>query len=233
LRTGRGSEKPVEGDLISYRFEAWTPEGVRRSPPVTKVQTARIDPSITSKSVFSEFAMLMVEGEVRRFWVPEHPQSSDGPIILVDFELLAIHHALPAPADVAAPPADAIFESNKLASKVLKKGTGSEHPTPASLVKTNYSGWTTDGKMFDSSVQRGEPAEFALRDVIEGWKQGLMLMVVGEKRRVWVPESLAFKGQAGKPQGMLVFDIELLSISVAPANVPAGAASSDPSPTRI
>jgi peptidylprolyl isomerase len=175
----------------------------------------------------------MVEGEVRRFWLPERPQASDGPIILVDFELLAIHHTLPAPADVAAPPADATFESNKLASKVLKKGTGSEHPTAASLAEVHYSGWTTDGKMFDSSIRRGEPVEFALRDVIDGWRQGLMLMVVGEKRRLWIPQSLAFKGQSGKPKSMLVFDIELLSILVAPRSVPAPAASPDPSPTRI
>jgi peptidylprolyl isomerase len=220
LRAGRGLEHPIEGDLIDYRFEAWTPEGVRRSPPVAKVQTVRIDRSGASKNVYGELALLMVEGEVRRFWVPEHLNREDGPVVLLDFELLAIHHALPAPNDVAAPPADATFAPNKLATKVLKKGTGSEHPTEASTVSVHYSGWTTDGKMFDSSVQRGQPTEFALHGVIEGWRQGLMLMVVGEKRRLWVPESLAFKGQAGKPQGTLVFDIELLSVSTAPAKSP-------------
>jgi len=76
----------------------------------------------------------------------------------------------------------------------------------------HYSGWTTDGKMFDSSVTRGEPASFALNQVISGWTEGVQLMVEGEKARFWIPENLAYKGQPGAPAGMLVFDVELLSI---------------------
>ena len=75
----------------------------------------------------------------------------------------------------------------------------------------HYTGWTTDGKMFDSSVVRGQPAQFPLNRVIAGWTEGLQLMVVGEKRRFWIPEDLAYKGKAGAPQGMLVFDVELMS----------------------
>jgi peptidylprolyl isomerase len=76
----------------------------------------------------------------------------------------------------------------------------------------NYTGWTTDGKMFDSSVQRGEPATFSLNQVIPGWTEGLQMMVEGEKRRFWIPESLAYQGQPGQPAGMLVFDVELIRI---------------------
>ena len=75
----------------------------------------------------------------------------------------------------------------------------------------HYSGWQTNGKLFDSSVLRGQPASFGLGDVIEGWTEGLQLMVVGEKMRFWIPEKLAYKGQAGVPSGMLVFDVELIS----------------------
>jgi FKBP-type peptidyl-prolyl cis-trans isomerase len=75
----------------------------------------------------------------------------------------------------------------------------------------HYSGWTTDGQMFDSSVTRGEPAEFPLSGVIPGWTEGVQLMVVGEKRRFWIPEALAYRGQR-PPLGMLVFDVELLAI---------------------
>jgi peptidylprolyl isomerase len=64
--------------------------------------------------------------------------------------------------------------------------------------------------MFDSSVARGEPIEFALNQVIPGWTEAVQLMVVGEKRIVWIPEELAYKGQPGAPAGMLVFEIELL-----------------------
>src|SRR5436309_8243224 len=90
---------------------------------------------------------------------------------------------IPPPADVAAAPADAQVTSSGLASKVLTPGTGTEHPGPADLVKVNYTGWTTDGKMFDSSVARGRPAILPLDKVIAGWSEGLQLMVVGEKRR--------------------------------------------------
>ena len=62
---------------------------------------------------------------------------------------------LPAPADVAAPPADAQVTASGLASKVLQPGTGSDHPLATDTVKVHYTGWTTDGKMFDSSIVHG------------------------------------------------------------------------------
>jgi len=77
----------------------------------------------------------------------------------------------------------------------------------------HYTGWTTDGQMFDSSVAKGgEPLTMPLTRVISGWTEGLQLMVIGEKRRFWIPENLAYQGQPGSPAGVLVFDIELLDI---------------------
>src|SRR4030095_7177633 len=90
---------------------------------------------------------------------------------------------VPVPSDVAAPPKDAQKTSSGLASKVLTPGTGKEHPKATSQVTVHYSGWTPDGKMFDSSVVRGQPATFPLDRVIKGWTEGVQLMVVGEKRR--------------------------------------------------
>jgi FKBP-type peptidyl-prolyl cis-trans isomerase len=121
---------------------------------------------------------------------------------------------LPPPPDVAAPPADAQKTASGLASKVIAAGTGKVHPTSTSRVRVHYSGWTTDGKMFDSSVQRGEPLTFPLNGVIKGWTEGVQLMVVGEKRRFWIPGALAYDNspRPGAPKGMLVFDIELLGI---------------------
>ena len=63
--------------------------------------------------------------------------------------------------------------------------------------------------MFDSSVARGNPSTFPLSRVMAGWRECVQLMVVGEKRRCWVPQELAYKGQAGRPTGTVVFDIEL------------------------
>jgi len=120
-----------------------------------------------------------------------------------------------APSDVAAPPADATTTTSGLAYKVLREGTDTAHPMATSTVEVHYSGWTTDGKMFDSSVVRDETTRFPLNGVIKGWTEGLQLMVVGEKTRFWIPADLAYgktPSRPGAPAGMLVFDIELLLI---------------------
>jgi peptidylprolyl isomerase len=121
---------------------------------------------------------------------------------------------IPAPPDVAAPPADAVRTASGLASKILQVGVSNVRPSLRSTVVVNYTGWTTDGKMFDSSVARGEPASFPVSQVIPGWTEGLQLMVVGEKRRFWIPGSLAYDNSPdpSAPKGMLVFDIELISV---------------------
>lgn len=118
---------------------------------------------------------------------------------------------LPAPADVAAPPEDAEVTESGLASKVLQKGSGTDHPAASSTVTVHYTGWKTDGTMFDSSVKRDQKASFPLNRVIKGWTEGLQLMVVGEKRRFWIPANLAY-GENGRVPGMLVFDVELFEI---------------------
>ncbi len=124
------------------------------------------------------------------------------------------------PADVAAPPDGAVCTESGLCSAVLTAGTGDVHPDAWDEVTVHYSGWTTDGSMFDSSVQRGQPATFPLNRVIPGWTEGLQLMVVGEKRRFWIPKELAYNDTPGRPAGMLVFDVELLSIDDKPAPPP-------------
>jgi peptidylprolyl isomerase len=119
------------------------------------------------------------------------------------------------PEDVKAAPANAKKTASGLAYRVLQKGTGKAHPTATSMVEVHYSGWTTDGKMFDSSVTRGEPAQFPLNGVIKGWTEGVQLMVEGEKTRFWIPGKLAYGDTpqpGGRPYGMLVFDVELLKV---------------------
>jgi len=129
-------------------------------------------------------------------------------ILLISSGMLWAVQDLPAPDDVAVPPEDAQKSDSGLASKVLVKGTGSEHPSATSTVTVHYTGWTTDGKMFDSSVIRGQTSTFPLNRVIKGWTEGVQFMVVGEKRRFWIPADLAY-GENGRVPGMLVFDIEL------------------------
>lgn len=108
-------------------------------------------------------------------------------------------------------PAEATVTDSGLAYVVLTEGSGPS-PNASDTVRVHYTGWTTDGRQFDSSVDRGEPAEFALNEVIAGWTEGVALMKTGETTRFWIPQNLAYQGRSGAPEGMLVFDIELIDI---------------------
>ena len=143
------------------------------------------------------------------------PELVTASLVVVVFGAAAAAQSLPAPDDVAAPPADAETTASGLAHKLLEAGTGTQHPSASDYVVVHYSGWLTDGTMFDSSVTRGQPARFPLNGVISGWTEGLQLMVPGEKRRFWIPANLGY-GSGGRPgipgNSMLVFDVELRSI---------------------
>lgn len=222
LVAGTGQDHPKEWDNVTVHYSGWTTDGKLFDSSIVRGRPAtfplnRVIPGWT------EGVQLMVVGEKRRFWIPSELAYNNRPgrpagMLVFDVELLGIEHkAEPPPPpqvpdDVSAPPADAEITKSGLASKVLRAGTGNTHPSRTSKVTVHYSGWTTDGTLFDSSVVRGEPATFGLNQVIPGWTEGVQLMVVGEKRRFWIPENLAYKGQAGAPKGMLVFDVELISI---------------------
>ena len=100
--------------------------------------------------------------------------------------------------------------------QVLQAGTGDTHPSATDRVKVHYHGTLIDGTVFDSSVDRGEPISFGLNQVIPGWTEGLQLMVVGEKTRLFIPSHLAYGNRAAgkiKPGSTLIFDVELLGIN--------------------
>ena len=164
----------------------------------------------------------MTPGETRRLWIPEAlaykgmPGRPAGQLTfdVTLYAVAAVPQPPPAPADVAAPPPDAEKTGSGLASKLLRAGDGVK-PKATDRVTVNYSGWTTAGVLFDSSIPRGEPATFPLNRVIAGWTEGLQLMQCGELRRFWLPANLAYGEHPpnGAPAGMLVFDVELLAIN--------------------
>jgi peptidylprolyl isomerase len=228
LAKGTGTTKPNSWDTVKVNYTGWTTDGKMFDSSVKRGQPASfpLDKVIPG---WTEGVGMMTVGEKRRLWIPEElaykgrPGAPQG-MLVFEVELLEITPGkppLPAPADVAAAPADAKTTASGLAYKQLQAGTGKDRPNPWDSVRVHYTGWTTDGKMFDSSVQRGEPVSFPLDKVIPGWTEGVGLMTVGEKVRLWIPEALAYKGRPGAPQGMLVFEVELLEITPGKKPLPA------------
>jgi FKBP-type peptidyl-prolyl cis-trans isomerase len=222
LQAGSGTEHPEETDVVEVHYTGWTTDGKMFDSSVVRGVPAKFGLNRVIKG-WTEGVQLMVAGEKRRFWIPGALAYGDTPTrpgapagtLVFDVELLSIQKTpkpIPAPGDVAAPPKDARKTKTGLAIKVLQKGTGHKNPKATNTVKVHYTGWTTDGKMFDSSVMRGEPAEFRLDQVIPGWTEGLQLMTEGEKARLWIPVQLAYQNTPGRPQGMLVFDVELIAV---------------------
>lgn len=223
LQAGKGDHKPAAADTVTVHYSGWTTDGKLFDSSVKRGQPTSFPLNGVIKG-WTEGLQLMVEGEKRRFWIPANLAYGENPgggrpggLLVFDVELLSIKQAPKPPAvpeDVAAAPASAEKTASGIASRVLTKGTGTDHPKATDQVKVHYSGWTTDGKMFDSSVMRGESIVFPLNQVIPGWTEGVQLMVVGEKRRLWIPGKLAYGDTAppGAPAGTLVFDVELLEI---------------------
>lgn len=223
LTAGEG-EAIGENDTVDMHFTIWNNEGQIVQSSVTQGSSAKIPVSALSLPGWKEGVLLAKKGEKRRLWIPQSltfgesaPPGAPTGTLVIDIEVLDVVKAQPAPevpADVAAAPDDAEATASGLKSKVLKKGNGGDKPSATSTVEVHYTGWTTDGKMFDSSVVRGETTSFPLNGVIKGWTEGVQLMEVGEKRRFWIPADLAYGENpgGGRPGGLLVFDIELVSI---------------------
>ena len=216
LSKGTGTTRPSTQEMVVVHYTGWTTDGKSFDSSVARGKPNTFSVGGLIKG-FTEGLQLMTVGEKRRLWIPEtlayrgQPGRPAG-MLVFDVELLEI---LPDPAapppDVAGPPSDAKRTPSGLSYKVLRPGKGGGNPRSDSRVTVHYTGWTTDGKMFDSSLKRGQPASFGLNEVIKGWTEGVQLMSEGEKTRFWIPQRLAYEGKAGAPAGMLVFDIELLS----------------------
>ncbi len=225
LTAGEGEKRATPTDTVKVHYTGWTTDGKMFDSSVQRGRPASF-PLNRVIAGWTEGLQLMAIGEKSRFWIPEALAYQGKPgkpagMLVFDVELLEIKEAPKppqAPADLAAPPADATKTESGLAYKFLKKADreGRMRPGEISLVQVHYTGWTTDGKMFDSSVTRGRPAMFPLNRVIAGWTEGLQLMTEGDSAILWIPEELAYKGMKGKPAGLLVFQVELLKVMPTP-----------------
>jgi FKBP-type peptidyl-prolyl cis-trans isomerase len=218
ITPGNGTDTVSPTDVVTVHYTAWTPDGKMFDSSKTR-GTPSMFPLNRSLVGWRECVQLMTVGETRRCWLPEalaYQGQAGRPrgMVVFDIELIDARTAPNvAPPDVKGPPDDAKRTASGLAFKVLKPGTGTRKPAQWDSVTVHYTGWTTDGKMFDSSVARGMPATLKLEDVIRGWTEGMQLMVEGERTRFWIPQNLAYKGESGAPRGMLVFDVDLIKIN--------------------
>lgn len=221
LTPGKGTVHPTETDRVEVHYSGWTKDGKMFDSSVVRGESTSFALNQVIKG-WTEGVQLMTEGAKFRFWIPgdlaygDKPQRPGAPSgqLTFDVELISIVKPPETPKDVAAPPASATKTASGLAYAVLEQGQG-EKPGPTSRVLVHYSGWTKDGKMFDSSVARGRPIPLSVNGVIKGWTEGLQLMAPGAKYRFWIPADLAYGEKPlrpGAPAGQLTFDVELIKI---------------------
>jgi peptidylprolyl isomerase len=218
LKPGSGTEHPLATDVVTVEYTGWSSDGTLQDSTASRAKPSMFPLNRTALKGWQECVTQMVVGEKRRCWMPE-PLAYNGQSgrpkgqMVFDIELLDMHGnpTIP-PTDLKAPPADAKRTSTGLAYKVLRPGTGTRHPAARDKVVVHYTGWTTNGKAFDSSLAHGEAVTLGLEEVVKGFAEGLQLMVEGERTRFWIPQELAYKGEPGSPRGMLIFDIELVRI---------------------
>jgi peptidylprolyl isomerase len=220
LKRGRGQERPQGNDCVKLHFTGWKRDGSflassrLRGEPENQCLQAMF-PGV------AEALKTMVVGDERRLWIPadltyrmddpdEPPPRAD---VTYDVELLEIQRAPPTPQHLSAP-SWARKRPSGLALQVLRRGRGTRHPAPGSRMTLHFSGWTSDGRLVESSVMAGRPATYELEGVMPGWREALQQMVVGDKVRVWIPAALAFgeKPRRGTPRGDLVYELELLEL---------------------
>jgi len=162
------------------------------------------------------------EGEPK---AAEPAGAPDKPVTVVRSERTAkVEVDTSAPANVGAVPKEAQRSDSGLAWVVLTESAGDAHPGEGDMVVMNFIGWTAEGKLVQESLSDGRPASIAVGALFPGWREGMQLMVAGEKRRFWIPGKLAHgeakpgepRAENGPPLGMLVYDVELISFEKAP-----------------
>jgi hypothetical protein len=220
LKTGADPNRTVRGEFIEYRADVWSADGVTRAnsresgPVIGSVRRLATEQPGLARAILTTPV-----GETRRWWIAAErllPGYAGMPALphVIDLTVLGEKSPVQTP-DQLTPPADALRTSSGLAYKILKKGPGGERPTRSSTVVIDYSGWDGQGRLFDSSVTRGERASLPLQHLIPGWQEGVPLMARGDSFRFWIPGHLAYDTQPGNssPKGMLVFDITLYDFS--------------------
>jgi peptidylprolyl isomerase len=209
--------RTVAGEFIEFRIDLWSADGVTRaSARESGARTVAVRALAREQPGIARALLSTPIGETRRWWIqpermrPGYPGMPDL-LHVADVTVVAEADPLKAPPDLAAPPADAQRTASGLVYRVVTRGAGGPHPGPGSTIRIDYTGWSADGRAFDSSLTTGAPAVFPLAGLIDGWQEGVPLMSRGDTFRFWIPGHLAYDGNPspGAPSGQLVFDITL------------------------
>jgi peptidylprolyl isomerase len=229
LARGSGKTRPdLAHAYVVLRYAGWERNGRQFEGSPTDGSPARFDPTEMVDGLKRELEQ-MVEGDKRRLWIPaalayaKRTNFANAPKgdMTYEIELVRIIPLPPTPAGVAGPaPKGAKTTKSGLAYEVLAKGTGKQHPTEESHAEVVYTGWSAKGKLFQTSLITGDTARVKVSLLPKGWREAMLLMVEGDKWRLWLPGKLAFgdlpPGEEelpfGPPPGPVVYEVELVKL---------------------
>lgn len=219
LKPGTGPAPADEQRIIRTLTDIWQADGKQVS--ISALDGLGLDQVFEMRDSLPILAKALENtpvGGKRRWWISRDMMPAVSPLKqvdhMIDIEIVDIVDPLPAPRDVRSIPADATVTDNGIGYKVLVAGDGA-HPTVRDDIEVHYTGWQTNGHMFDSSRLREHTNTFPLGKLIQGWQEAIPLMQVGGQARIWIPGALAYDNREDRPfapKGMLVFDVELVAI---------------------
>jgi FKBP-type peptidyl-prolyl cis-trans isomerase len=220
---GNTEDYPGPSDAVTVHYVGWTKEGEVFDSSIKRRTPSKFAVDQVIKG-WAEGLQLMSVGQRSRLWIPSSLAYGDSPKeglpagdLVFDVELIALKPVIDelAPPDLTSPPADAIKTESRLMYKVLFPGSSPLRPGPHDLVKVHYTGWTSDGTLFDSTRPRGRPSVLEVSALIAGWQEAIQLMTKGQRNRLWIPSHLAYGSRPsvlGAPAGMLCIDVELVDV---------------------
>jgi FKBP-type peptidyl-prolyl cis-trans isomerase len=231
LCKGNGIKRPERGDIVEIHFTCWNGKGRFLDSSLNRGKPIKVPLDGVIKG-WSVGIGLMVEGEKRKIWIPASLAYGNNPSggkpagdLIYEIELLKIYPSTalpPPPANVDSPPKNAECSTSGVKWLVVETGTGKTAPDSAASVVFDYSVWTPAGELIDTTALRKKPVTYLVKALQPGLREGLMKMVKGERRILWVPSSVNPEAEPRistgptVPSGAFVIDIRLHEITPAP-----------------